>query len=466
VRRFALLLFILTPFAIADDLANDFRLETKDFKSSCTGFTLAAVGSCAEVLFTGDPLHIAVGSMAPQNGFGAGLALVGHWTPANWRNSWDVDAVASSNGSWRAGGYMTLVWIRRHAPKPTMGPPDPKKKSPAVEEQVIFHLYAENTSLNKIAFFGVGPSTNESARAYFGMNEAITGGNLVWPVSKANKLNLALLAEANGRMVSIRASNGQASPSIDQLYTPAAAPGLGSGTGFVQFGEGLRVRPSLAQDHVRLNYLANFQEFVAPANSAYSFQRFTIDLDHEFPLYKNTRSLLPNDFNGPDDCSTDTTTHMCPPIIPPSGPTRNLEGSFALRAWMNQSYVSSGHSVPFYFQPTLGGSDINGNPTLSSYQDYRFRAPNALLFQASFEHSISKYPIGVIAMIDEGKVGLNPGDLDFRHFRHSYSAGLTFRAGGLPMAMILFSWGGGEGTHTTANVNASLLGGSARPSLY
>jgi hypothetical protein len=467
LRRFALLASLLAPFAAADNLANDFRLESSNFKSSCTGFTLAAVGSCAEVLFTDDPLHIAVGSMAPQNGFGAGIALVHPWITSNWRNSWDVDAVASSDGSWRAGGYMTFVWVQRHTIKPTTGPPKPNK-GPAVQEQVIFHLYAENDSLNKIAFFGIGPSTNESARAYFGMNEAITGGNLVYPVAKANKLNLAFLAEAQGRFVSIRASNGQASPSIEQVYTPATAPGLIGQPGFVQFGQGLRLRPSLAHDHMRLNYLANIQEFVAPGNSMYSFQRFTVDLDHEFPLYKNQRTLLPTVFNGPDDCTVDpdVTPRKCPPIIPPPGPTRNLEGSFALRAWMNQSYVSAGHSVPFYFQPTLGGSDINGNPALPSYQDYRFRAPNTLLFRASFEHSISKWPIGVTAMIDEGKVGLNPGDLDFSRFRHSYSAGLTFRAGGFPVAMILFSWGGGEGTHTTANVNTSLLGGSTRPSLF
>ena len=29
--------------------------------------------------------------------------------------------------------------------------------------------------------------------------------------------------------------------------------------------------------------------------------------------------------------------------------------------------------VPFYFQPTLGGSDINGQRLLSGYDDYRFR---------------------------------------------------------------------------------------------
>ena len=44
--------------------------------------------------------------------------------------------------------------------------------------------------------------------------------------------------------------------------------------------------------------------------------------------------------------------------------------------------------------------------------------------------------------------------------------GLTLRAGGFPMVWLLFSWGGHEGTHTTAAMNTSLLSGSARPSLY
>jgi hypothetical protein len=463
--------------ASADDLGNDFRLEGQNFKTSCSGFNFGAIGNCAEVLFTGDPLHIAVGSLAPGNGFGAGAALVGHWTPLNWRNSWDVDAVATENGSWRAGAYLTLVHI--HRPKITVStgpPPAPKpgeKPKPAisnlaVEEQSVFHLYAENTSLNKVTFFGIGPSTSDTARSYFGQSQAIVGGNVVFPVAKTGKLNLALLGEANGRFVDIRSSLGQSSPSIEQIYTPVTAPGLANQPGFAQFGEGLRVRPSFANDHVRLNYTATFQEYVAPSNSNFSFERFTVDLNHQFPLYQNARTLLPQDFNGPDECSQDTENHKCPPIIRPPAPgtTRNLEGSFALRMWMNQSYVPTGHVVPFYFQPTLGGSDINGNPALASYQDYRFRAPDTLLFRASFEHSISKYPIGVTAMIDEGKVGFNPGDLDFSHFIHSYSVGLTFRAGGFPVMLFLFSWGGHEGTHTSATVDTSLLGGATRPSLY
>jgi len=33
---------------------------------------------------------------------------------------------------------------------------------------------------------------------------------------------------------------------------------------------------------------------------------------------------------------------------------------------------------------------------------------------------------------------------------HSFSVGLTLRAGGFPQVFVLFSWGGNEGTHTIA----------------
>src|ERR1700733_15495380 len=110
----ALLLLTSTlAWAQESPLHADFRGEGVRFKQSCEVFSLKTMEECGELLFTDHPLHIAVGSLAPQNGVGFGLAMVGHWTPENWRNSWDVDAVASDNGSWRAGGYLTLVHIKR-----------------------------------------------------------------------------------------------------------------------------------------------------------------------------------------------------------------------------------------------------------------------------------------------------------------------------------------------------------------
>jgi hypothetical protein len=102
---------------------------------------------------------------------------------------------------------------------------------------------------------------------------------------------------------------------------------------------------------------------------------------------------------------------------------------------------------------------------LPSYADYRFRAPNLMLFSATAEHSIWG-PIGGIFRADTGRVAITRGDLGFEHLRHSFATGLTIRAGGLPQVMFLFAWGGGEGTHNIFYISPSLLGSGGRPSLY
>ena len=99
-----------------------------------------------------------------------------------------------------------------------------------------------------------------------------------------------------------------------------------------------------------------------------------------------------------------------------------------------------GNLVPFYFQPTLAGVDINGRSSLSSYQEFRFRAPNIMFFQQGPEHSIWG-ALGFSLMADEGKVALKCGDLGSNPWLHSFSAGLTLRAGGFPQVFLLFSLG-------------------------
>jgi hypothetical protein len=149
------------------------------------------------------------------------------------------------------------------------------------------------------------------------------------------------------------------------------------------------------------------------------------------------------------------------PEIPHS---RNLNGFVTARLLLSESINSATSAVPFYFQRSLGGQDINGDLTLGSYQDYRFRAPNILLLQGSAEHSIWG-PFGLKFMADEGRVALTRGDLGFSHLKHSFAAGLTLRAGAFPMVQIMFAWGGPEGQHNIFNMNNSLLGGSMRPLL-
>src|ERR1035438_1906416 len=125
----------------------DFRGESVRFKQSCETFSLKSLPGCAELLFTDHPLHIAVGSIAPQDGFGAGVAYVGHYTPNElWRTSWDADAVGSSNASWRAGFYYKAI----HTPHEniivsttTSGPP-PVKSNLRVHPYAVFNVQAQS----------------------------------------------------------------------------------------------------------------------------------------------------------------------------------------------------------------------------------------------------------------------------------------------------------------------------------
>jgi hypothetical protein len=435
--------------------------EIDKLKNTCGAFNFKSVPECVEELFTGSPVHIAVGSIAPQDGFGSGLAYVGAKNTDNWRISWNADAVGSTNASWRAGAYAKFIHVGGKAPTFHFGTKNYKANLTDLPEHTVFSVYAQAISLNKLTYFGLGPTTSEADRSFYGMTETIVGGNAVKPIYE--RLKVSLYGEANGRFVDLRPSDGQPSPSIGELYTEGTAPGLTTQPGTFQLGEAVRMTPVFADDIVRLNYSVSYQQYIAPGSS-FSFQRLTFDFGHQFALYgKTTRMLTARNGNGPDDCSLDpgAKPRQCPEAF-----TRNLEGSFGLRLVNVLSMTPGGNTVPFYYQPTLGGGDINGNPSLSSYQDYRFRAPNLLLVRESFEHSVGKWPLGIALMADQGKVGLDRGDLGSSHWVHSYAVGLTLRAGGFPEVFLLFAFGGPEGTHTLANVNTSLLGGSARPSLY
>ena len=80
--------------------------------------------------------------------------------------------------------------------------------------------------------FGLGPATLESGRSYYGMTETIAGASAVRPIH--SRLNIGLYGEINGRSVDVRPGPDQVSPSIEQLYGPADAPGLSARPFFLQ----------------------------------------------------------------------------------------------------------------------------------------------------------------------------------------------------------------------------------------
>jgi hypothetical protein len=200
---FAYLALSAGAYAQESQLGSDFRREGDALQQDCSSFNFKSLGSCAYTLFTDHPLHIAAGSIAPQDGFGLGPAFVTHWTPnESWRLSWDVDAVVSTNRSWRAGAYMTAIWDRhgRIAVKP--GGSVKAASNLTVREDPVFHLLVQTISLKALDYFGLGPGSSEAARSFFGMRETIAGVNATWPI--VQQWHIALYGDANGRFVDVR----------------------------------------------------------------------------------------------------------------------------------------------------------------------------------------------------------------------------------------------------------------------
>jgi hypothetical protein len=438
----------------------ELRVEGEHLKEDCGQFAVKKLTGCVITLVTDHPLHISLGSIAPQNGFGFGPAIVTHYTPnENWRLGWNSDAVVAPGGAWRAGTYFKGVRTVVEVPRVVTGGAASAAPPITIHEYPVFNAYAQVISLPKVAFFGLGPASARNQRTLYGLRQAIVGSSAIVPVTAGavGRLGLSVIGELNLRMVDIR-SGGSGAPSIETLFSEATAPGLTSQPTFVQFGEGARLAPSLFNGHARLNYLFQWQQFVA-SDSASSFRRWTVDLAHEVPIYRTSAPVMARATNGPNECATGPTADTCPPI------SHDRWGTVSFRALIAKSGVGSGSAVPFYFMQTLGGSDINGNRALPSYEDYRFRGPHVILFQETFEHSLYG-PIGLFVGSDQGKVALQDDKLDLSDLRHSVALGVTLRAGGFPAVVFSYANGGSEGHHIAFTINTSLLGGSARPSLY
>ena len=457
MRETFTLLLLLTTLPVLPASAqetqpqSDFRREATDFKTDCGEFNLKSIFSCAKDAFSEQPVHLAVGTIAPQDGFSLGPSFVESRNTPDWRFSLNSDAVVSTNASWRAGVYLKAVFTKQ---KSLVVVTDPKQLHALnlVHEYPVLNFYTQGISLNALDFYGIGANSQRSAEAIYGMTETIAGMSAQYPLIA--RLHLSLLGEMNGRFVSIR-NGGSAALELTHLYNNITAPGSASQPAFWQAGEGVRMQPPMFGGHLQPDLALTYQQFVAPGSKE-SFQRLATNVGVTVPLYHSMIEQT-HSYNGPDECGGPH-DHKCPVVM-------DRTGSIGLRLLLTESMTPAGNVVPFYFQPTLGGGDVNGQNLLPAYADYRYRAPNMMVVRASFEHSIWG-PLGFQFLYDIGKVAATRSDIDFTHLAHSFGAGVTLRAGGMPQVSFVFAFGGGEGTHALFLTNPALLGGSARPSLY
>lgn len=347
--------------------------------------------SCGTDFFTARPVHVTIQSIVPGGGFGPGLTFHEDFNRGKWQKYFEATGVSSFQAFWATGAKFRATHDR-------FG------KNNSARDRFALDFYSSAQGLPQMPFYGIGPNTVKANVVDFSARYVTAGADVFNPFSS--------WFAAGGKIESIwpevGGATGSGVPSITTFFTEATAPGLTAQPNLMHYeayGEPRRTRGKFEFD-----YKVSYGFYQDTDMGHYSFRRFMVDGIHTFH------------------------------------PMGNSGGILTVHDRLSLSDTSDGNVVPFYMQQTLGGSDINDQPTLRGFADYRFRAPDNMLFQVEYNQRIWG-PVGGLAFYDTGQVSNQASDLSFADMRHSFGFGLSFWAGEKTWFKIYVGLGSGEGVH-------------------
>jgi hypothetical protein len=397
---------------------------------------------CVQEMFTAEPVHVTLTSVAP----GAGLAGFG---PAFGRviriQHFDFllasSAAVSTDGSYVGTAQITFTLptrsffqlnedsTRSARQKYGLHAVEHRAGQDPLDAKISVTLGYRRFDAREQDFYGLGPSTILPSQASYGLILSDTYAKIDNPVSAWNSLGIDL----SFLQPRVTSSINGAVPQIRSAYSATTAPGLNSRDDFLRYEPYVlfRIPPHRSFfTTVRVGY-AFYQ---ALGDRSFSFQRLSAASSTSLPLWVPSR---------------DTPSHrnwflnfVCPSL---RSAARCSMGDLTLKGNVAASYKGAASEVPFYFDQTLGGANLEGNDTLRGFNDYRFRGPNSLLFQVEYRHNLWG-PFGLLAFYDLGKVAILPSDISLNHLRHDIGLGMFVRAGNHELMRLYIGFGSGEGS--------------------
>lgn len=436
---------------------------------------------CVEAIFTQTDIpyylpHLTVSSIPPSNGFPIGVVYEKRTNyisspfsnpdqtgdpSQGYKSLVDAKAafVISTNDSWYATGSVTWLPPLHYSAEKKPDKQVCHRLGPICTKQVFgVNFYVTHRTLQTINFYGLGPSSPNTQLSY---RQTETYGGAVARMPLFNWL--AIEGQLENRKPTINFSGSSLSSGA---ITEATAPGFATQPDFMHYAANLRTHAQAISEPVtndppvtppgvpppplmKHKFVWVFDNgvsqhwFIDQNNGHYSFRQTVIDGQESVGLHSVIRRFMP-----PESMTTKLKVlkHFC--NTRKSGLKQGDEcdfGEFLFRPFLALSNSSSG-VVPFYLQPTLGGSDIESRLTLRGFNDYRFRALDAAMVSVDYRIPVFD-PIGAVLFYDAGTVGNSVSALSFAHARQNGGVGPTLRIQKSVIAQMYFGWGAGHGSH-------------------
>ena len=221
----------------------------------------------------------------------------------------------------------------------------------------------------QVPFYGLGNDTAQAALATFHMQQSFAGGNLTFrPLKRIN-----ILAAATYEDYTIKSAPGDLI-SIEDVYTPSTAPGLGENPAYVHttISAGYDSRPGV--DYARRGglYEVALHRYSDRADTL-SFDRLDAQIVQHLPILRENWIV-------------------------------SLRGQL-------QTTLDDASQVPYFLLPSLGSGS-----TLRAYSSWRFRDRHSLLFSGEWRWIPNRLGLDMALFYDAGMVAnrleaLSVGDL-------------------------------------------------------
>jgi hypothetical protein len=175
-------------------------------------------------------------------------------------------------------------------------------------------------------------------------------------------------------------------PTTEEVFNDLTAPGLSNPPSYFRYGVNgvLDYRDEPGNPHKGFVIGANLGRSDDRTEDAFTYNTFWFDARGFIPLGTRQRVL-------------------------------------ALRSAIAIQEADAGNRIPFFVQPSLGGSH-----TLRGFDSFRFQGPKAMLYQLEYRWEASQ--IWELALFtDTGTVSQPGGDLEFSTLKWDYGFGLRFK---------------------------------------
>jgi hypothetical protein len=234
----------------------------------------------------------------------------------------------------------------------------------------------------QVGFWGIGMATSEEARATYRFREMYLEGRADYLTRPWLPLSVGVTYEGYELL-----SGKGSGPSIEEVYTPATAPGLGDSPDFVHsdVGAAIDTRPPGEYTRKGGEYRLGFHHYLDLDGGTYSFSRFEAGALQHIPLVRETWVL-------------------------------------SLRARL-RSTVGSESQVPYFLLPTLGGGS-----SLRAYSSWRFRDRHAADASVEWRWIPNRAALDMAVFFDAGQVTDELNKLRPNRFETAVGIGVRLHA--------------------------------------